>query len=335
MDGIRFEQISVVVQGPLHTSEEDPRGSKLTQRCLASVRQYLPGAKIILSTWQGMDAQGLDYDELVFSQDPGPTVTKFNKKDKPHTVNINRQIVCTMAGLKQVGTPYAIKLRSDNLLTSNEFVSLYQQFNHRDDKFSFFRQRVVASNLFAKEYSQGKAIPFFPSDFFHFGLTEDLLDLWDLPLWSDYEFNPNLSGKRQHANYPFHQLHVEQMLWTAYLRKHIQIQFRHKFDMSAGQKRLSDQIFANNLIILDRKVLGLVVPKRLDQNDGFPYTHYTFRRWLQLYKRYCQPQQRFSEELTYRAFHRLIRGLAYLGQGVKQTLKLRWAEHQVTRNRGE
>lgn len=326
MPPVEFQAISVVVQGPLYLSEADPRGSRLTQRCLASVRQQLPGATLILSTWEGAEHQGLDYDQLVLNPDPGPTVIKFTRKDQPYPVNINRQVVSTANGLKAVTTPYAIKLRSDNLLTRNDFVCLPQRFERRDPQYSLFRQRVIAANLVAKEYTQGKAIPFFPSDFFHFGLTEDLLALWDLPLWEDYRFRTELSGRRQHANYPFPQLHVEQLLWLAFLNKYRKIELPHKYGEGRQHKVLSDRLLVNNLIILERAHLGLVVPRHLDQNDGLPYTHYNFRRWQYLYRRHCDPTYPFPGAVWYGVWHALVRGWMYATQGVKQSLRLLWAE---------
>lgn len=50
--------ISVVVQGAI-----DPH---LTPMCLQSIRKHLPGAEIILSTWQNSRVDGLNYDKLVF-----------------------------------------------------------------------------------------------------------------------------------------------------------------------------------------------------------------------------------------------------------------------------
>ena len=60
---IDTKDISIVVQGAV-----DPKN---TPKCLTSIRKYLPGAEIILSTWEGTDCTGLDYDVLVLNKDPG------------------------------------------------------------------------------------------------------------------------------------------------------------------------------------------------------------------------------------------------------------------------
>ena len=37
---------------------------------------------------------------------------------------------------------------------------------------------------------------------------------------------------------------------------------------------------------MDGSLLGLSVPKRLEQHDGFPYENFTHLRWQYLYKKY-------------------------------------------------
>ena len=55
--------VTVVVQGYVNKKE--------TGCTIKSVRKYLPGAKIILSTWKNCDVSEIDYDELVLNDDPG------------------------------------------------------------------------------------------------------------------------------------------------------------------------------------------------------------------------------------------------------------------------
>ena len=53
-NNIKSEEISVIVQGPIH--------KKRTKKTLQSIRTNLPNAEIILSTWEGSDVKGLDFD---------------------------------------------------------------------------------------------------------------------------------------------------------------------------------------------------------------------------------------------------------------------------------
>ena len=63
INGIDTNDISVVVQGAIDQIN--------TPKCLRSIRKRLPGAEIILSTWEGSPIDGLDYDKLVLNKDPG------------------------------------------------------------------------------------------------------------------------------------------------------------------------------------------------------------------------------------------------------------------------
>lgn len=56
-------EISIVIQGKVDIEK--------TLKCIESVREYLPGAEIILSTWKGENVKGLDYDQVIFSDDLG------------------------------------------------------------------------------------------------------------------------------------------------------------------------------------------------------------------------------------------------------------------------
>ena len=66
------KDISVIVQGAINKNE--------TIKCLQSIRQYLPGAEIILSTWEGSNITDLDYDNLILSKDPGAAIRNLLKR---------------------------------------------------------------------------------------------------------------------------------------------------------------------------------------------------------------------------------------------------------------
>ena len=104
---ILSKDISVVVQGPIHTQDN------LTKRVLESVRTHLPDAELILSTWKGSNVDGLDCDVLLLNDDPGA----INGRN-----NVNRQIVSTRNGLQKATRTYAVKLRTDMQLTGTGFI---------------------------------------------------------------------------------------------------------------------------------------------------------------------------------------------------------------------
>jgi len=115
---IDFSQISVVVQGPV---------SSLTRRCLLSIRKYLPKAEVILSTWENSNVEGLSFDKVVFSKDPGG-VLLGEYKGKKYYDNMNRQIVSTKEGLAQATRQFCIKFRTDMFFTSTGFLRYYNRY---------------------------------------------------------------------------------------------------------------------------------------------------------------------------------------------------------------
>ena len=199
---ILFEEITFVVQGPIHPTN--------TKRSLLKLRKVFPGSQVILSTWECEDTEGLDADLVLLNKDPGPSVFVYSKRNEAVKVNINRQVTSTLNGLKMVKTKYAAKLRADNILHSDNVLKLFNQYTKRNIDFSCLNHRLVCSNFFAKEYERGLPVPYFFSDFFQFGETEDLLKVWDINFFEDYVFRGDLSGKKQHENYPRDSVNVEQ-----------------------------------------------------------------------------------------------------------------------------
>lgn len=131
---IKFSDITVVVQGPVQAYQGRDQQAGITQVCLDSIRTHLPGARIILSTWEGQNCTGLAPDLLLQHPDPGANVVAYNAQGEAQKLNFNRQIVSTCEGLKRVETPYAVKLRSDNYLTGHGFVTALEQFPARCDQ---------------------------------------------------------------------------------------------------------------------------------------------------------------------------------------------------------
>lgn len=91
---------------------------------------------------------GLDYDQVLELDDPGANTVFYD--GQPIKLNNNRQMYSTHMGLKAVKTPYAVKLRTDNLLTGRQFVELYERYADlpRAQNYQFLTQRVLTSSTF-------------------------------------------------------------------------------------------------------------------------------------------------------------------------------------------
>lgn len=280
---IAAAEITVVVQGPLYGEQQ----GDLTRQTVASVRRHLPGAEVIYSGWSGADAGMLGADRVVLSEDPGG---RPHLHDPRFYYNTNRQIVSTVAGLHTATRPHAIKLRSDHLLTSARFLKYFNRFPERGADYRVFEHRVVVSDIYTINPRRGPYL-FHPSDWFHFGLTRDLLLLWDLPYAPEPESTEyfRLHPEERTQAVPELVRHpTEQYNWLACLRKRYEIPCRHCQDFSAEALRISDLSMANNFIVLELRQIGLSAPRHpfLQGTRSYCYTHGDF---LRLYRQHCAP----------------------------------------------
>jgi hypothetical protein len=282
MKKIDFRDISVVVQGAIDV--------ELTPRCLASIRKFLPGAEIILSTWAGSRTTGLDYDELVLSRDPGsvPADNKWNV-----TNNVNRQIESSKGGLRSASRTYALKIRSDMEIVGLQFVEAWGRYDEfRNEDCRVFKNRVITNNLYcANPHSTN--FPYHLSDWAQFGLRDDILNLWDIPTQSTHDMGSYWTLKARPIIDPvptwLGRYLPEQYIWTTFLKKNnVETQFEHYTDASPLNLRRSELSFANNVVILNYEESGF----RFLKYDPYKWDYksqYTHTQWLLLYKKYCNP----------------------------------------------
>lgn len=319
---IDFKDITVVVQGPVQSFKDRPQEDGITQKCLDSVRKHLPGSKIILSTWPDQNLDGLDFDELVVSEDPGPNIRYYNKDGSPKFFNNNRQIASSKAGLKRVTTRYAVKLRSDNFLTGNMFVQLQQEYPKRFDEYRFFEERVVVCNVFTRKYAKGFRVAHHLSDFFYFGLTKDLLSIWNLDFYPDAEISEGSPRNLLSEKYP---IDCTQMFWLSAIQKFDpSIKLKGLLDTSNNALDVSDKIYRNNLIIASPEELGLGLCQkflgtaRISRPSG-RCAQWQFHEWEKLY---CHPMtDNWHEKLTLTALRLVHINLVKLETRLKYWLK--------------
>jgi len=302
---IRNSDITVVVQGPVQALPDRDQDEGITQQCLSSVREILPGARIVLSTWDKQELDGLDYDELVINTDPGINIIGYWENGEPRKENYNRQIVSTVGGLRRVQSKYAMKLRADNFLTGDQFKALQTRFQKHGADCHFSRERVVVNNTFTRLFAKGLRVAFHSCDFFYFGLSEDVLDMWDLPLFDDYEYDPAKKGQVQHEGAPHYNVDVCQELWLRFLNKHLAepIELHHLHDFDAALSLVSDQSFANNLVIGGPEDIGLGLPSKFGRGTRATrpsrlMAYASHQDWQRMYRRHCDPEFSVEETLS-------------------------------------
>lgn len=270
-----FSDITVIIQGAVYEG--------ITDKVISSVRQYLPEAHIIFSTCDTVLSGNLQgYDELVISPDPG-SYTYANRPGEKEN-NINRQIVNSIAGLKLTKTKYALKLRSDFILTGNDFLNFFDKFPSVDNRYQVFEHKILSCCYFARNPNSDMPFPFHPSDLVFFGLTKDLTKLFDIPLMTKEQAYWNLKDRHQYQYVP------EQYLFVNCLRKNgFEANCNFYNDCRPEGIEQTERYFASNFIFLDFEQFNLLHYKNTFSMKVHPNAFmscYTHIEWQKLYKKY-------------------------------------------------
>ncbi len=289
---------SVIVQGPIHSSPE-VRGDRAgTIRCLDSIRTFLPGAEIILSTWKGAQTKGLDYDGLVESDDPGALVYR---EDMPElgSNNVNRQIVSTRSGLAVATRKYAVKFRGDLFFESANILDYHEEVS-TEIPGGVLRSRILIPPYFTPN-PRHLALPFLFhfSDIFQFGRTEDLKTFWSVPLVNEPETTRWLKDRKESffARYGPRQVRLipEQYLVLGLVAKSgAQVHFDHPCDISPAKALLSERILLKYFRVVDLDRLGVRFPQRL---SVLTHTNYRGADWEKLKASYEKWPTRITSQM--------------------------------------
>jgi hypothetical protein len=300
---IKSEDISIIVQGAINKKE--------TSKCLKSIRKFLPNAEIILSTWEGSDVVGLDYDKLVLSKDPGTVLIEEIKYKKVYN-NMNRQLLSTQEGLKKATRKYAMKLRSDLILTNNSFLEYFDKFETRIDDYRLFKHKILISTLFSRfnikssKHHNRINIPFHVSDWWFFGLKEDLdtyfinTKLVDEPYFTEY-FNEE-KNKNKFTPYGKQKIKFSPEQYFGYecfARNFKDIYMEDASDYSDELMEKSRKCLVNNFIFLEFEQSGIYLNKypysRNEKFSGDQYIGlYNFYRYEKEYQKYCDNEYKIT-----------------------------------------
>jgi len=288
--------ISVVIQGKVFGEPGDGFENQLTMQCISSIRNLLPNAEIVLSTWKGTVVSHLDYDKLVLNDDPG--AISYSEKEPTYFNNNRRQTVSTLAGLNAATKTYAVKMRGDCKLSDVDFIYHLKDYP-RGNRYRFFKQRVVIPTKYSRNPRRIAQL-IHPSDIFQAGLLDDLLNLWDLPLQPEPEttraipehkkvFNNALNGGYYRMKFG-----AEQYNWYAFCKKNgLDLELKHYSHIPANKILASDMSIINNFVIDDAIMLGVNLPKKMYVvHDKDLYTH---AEWYYLSKKYLNETSKFYE----------------------------------------
>ena len=279
---INSNEISVVLQGAFD--------KRLTLEAIQSIKAFLPKCELILSTWEGTRLPSIEVSKLVLSKDPGFEILddKYNVKN-----NVNRQIVSTKNGILASSRKYVLKLRSDVILTSLRFIEEFSKDSvRRCGEYKILKQRVVINNLYCANGRKTKFL-FHVSDWCFFGLREDVLNIFDIPLAPEPMTSRYFENKPRPKYDPIpswlFQFIPEQYIWLSFLNKNfIYPKVSYFCSFSEDLLAQSEKIFANNLIILNYENFGIKFKKFCPYKWDY-FCQYTHLDWLKMCKKYCDP----------------------------------------------
>lgn len=301
INGIDTRDISVVVQGAVDKEN--------TPLCLDSLHRYLPGAEIILSTWEKTKVDGLRCDEVLLNKDPGGFRDKFCRT---FTNNTLRQLVSTQEGIKKASRRYILKMRSDLVFKSALFLKFFDDFERRNPAYIMFNHRVIFCSFFSKRFcsagEENQPLPFHISDWLAFGFSEDVRYLFDIPFPNEPENTWYLSENKYITRkvdflHCSHRYSPEQYIFFSASKKCFpEIQFEHYLDYDRYNIEWSEAIIANNCIILDPIQFKFYCAKKSTGTDRYklwtkmpvlmPETLtrglYTYREFQKDYNKYCE-----------------------------------------------
>lgn len=288
MDTKNPSDFSIVIQGKIFGSPYENHEKQLTLNCIESIRTFLPGAEIILSTWEGSDVSHLPFDKVIFNHDPGAIA--YSIYQPQFLNNNNRQIVSTYNGLKAAGRKYAIKMRGDCKLLNSDFLNYLIDYP-RSPKYKFFEQRIVIPTVYSRNPRRIAQL-MHPSDIFQVGLLEDLLQLWSIPLQPEPETSRAIPIEKEILNnnldsrYFRMKFGAEQYIWYAFAKSRgLDLEIKYYSNIPASKILPSEMSVINNYIIVEPEKLGVLLPERMTRNkDSNLYTH---QEWQELAKKYA------------------------------------------------
>ncbi|RJG02042.1 WavE lipopolysaccharide synthesis family protein [Noviherbaspirillum sedimenti] len=223
---IKNDEITFVVQGAV----SDKRATLLA---ISSIRKNFPGSTIILSTWEGSDLTGLQYDELALSRDPGSCIV-----DDCRNIyyNINRQIVSSREGLIRVKTKYAVKTRTDCYFKSPVLIKKYENGCKTYGIDASESNRILVIRDFFRNPRRRYHMAYHVSDFLFFGKTEDIRTIFSCKLMSDTEirwYSNHQIPTSAPSKTVLHRFSAEQHLWMSFLHsKNWSFSIENAYDIS-------------------------------------------------------------------------------------------------------
>lgn len=235
---------AIVIQGVVETKDN------FTLESIRFYKQTFPNVQIIVSTWDFTDTK------VVSQLESEGCVVILNESFTPSGLgNVNYQICTSLAGIrkaKELGITYCAKTRTDQRLQRNT------SFNLLKGLINLFpvegglglKRRIVA-------LSGPLFLPLYFTDFFYFGMTEDLENLFDIPyeprnIPKSQKYYGETYGSVFTADVFYKDLPPEVYIISNFINKHINTDFSVYFYWD---------IIKKYFITIDYEDIGLFWPK--------------------------------------------------------------------------
>ena len=278
-----------------------------TVEAIKQIKKLFPKSPVILSTWKNQDLSGINVDKIIENDDPG----QIGSHPNIHFKNHNRMVLSTYKCLKNIKTKYVVRIRTDSTIHNENFLKLYKKIiTDNLANPTVFKQPILTiwqNDLFI--------YPYHIADFFQFGLTKDIYDLWNIPLATqeeaDYFKNKKCSSS---ILKPFHfsvknfwckYYGSEQTIFCKYLyKKGVNIDFKHQQDNITFKKlKNATTLMVNNFFLCGANEVGLhsykhdLSNKKDTLNDWYKLHNMGKTKWfLFLFKLWKIALKRFFTE---------------------------------------
>ena len=302
---ISSKDLTIVFQGPVFHK----KGRNMTASAIKTARRYFPESTIVLSTQVSEDTSEIDCDVIVSVP---LRIDGFENEGHTRVANINNMIATSKAGLEQVATKYAAKIRTDMQFKNGNFLRYlpYSTQNLRLSK-TVGKGRILFSNLTAVNPNYLLKLPHHPCDNFQAGRTEDLLKLWTCPFVPVHEIQyfrehpaPATMSNRENLL----RFRNEAWVWRNYIAPVMVQGFENSYDCRKEVIDESNELFARNAIFMSLHQLGVMCLK-----NSYPMTSrakmMSHWDWADLCERERVPYRKIFdfESLRVRLFREVLR----------------------------
>lgn len=189
------------------------------------------------------------------------------KSDTQGLNHVNLQIQASKAGLNHVSRKYTLRIRSDLCLMSKNFLNVYRKHALKTRaSYSTFTQRILIPEIFTINPLTLYRMPFHYSDWFHFGSSEDIKNLWKEVRnvsFADsiyYENHPFLKDTNVLEKKFLTRLAVEQFIHFPYFKK----KFPYlNLDHHNDTRSLNDSLYimADNFVVTNLTEIDAYIKK--------------------------------------------------------------------------